>query len=246
MFKRTGFSKIILAFSLWALGAQTAAAHTLPIFLSLDLLVFFTQVGQSQSLRTTDDGLASYYFQRKHWESNSTYVLGAGIDGYERENIRVTTSLRYFGDLSAFTSGDLYLQGPSRGRDFRFEYQVDSDIFFVENAIAYKRFPIQPSFVFGLGVSSNRVSDYNLTPVNNRADRILSIAQAGSKTNFAYGVGFGLDYVIPNLVFEFAYRFIGAGEGEFGRFPGQTTPDRLKTNKLYFQTLSVGGRLYFA
>ncbi len=240
------YSRILSAvFLLWAAVIQTVTATTVPLFVSVDATTFFTRLGTTEQVNLMN-GLGNTYVADKHWDNKTTVMFGAGAITYDRSNIIFNTGVRYFSTSNLLVEGNIWQLHMPEFNNLSYSYRVKSDLILAENAISYTKHMIQPNFILGLGYASNKAGDFRPSPLYSHAAPALKVFTSERTAQFAYEVGAGIDYaLLKPAVIELAYRFIGAGKGYLGYSAIQNTEERLSTGNIYYQTISLGIRLYY-
>ncbi len=241
----TGDTRIWKAVFLWVISTQVVTAHTIPLFMSVDASTFFTKPGITQNINLFNN-LGNTYVAAKHWDNKTTLLFGVGATTYQKNNIIFNTGLRYLATSDILLNGNVWQLNQAQFNNLSYNYRVKSDLLLVENAISYAQYVIQPSFILGLGYAKNTASAYQTSPIYNHAATANQAFTDKSTSQLAYEIGAGLDYyLLKPAVIELAYRFIGAGKGYLGYSPLQNTSNRFSTGNIYYQTISLGIRLYY-
>lgn len=110
----------------------------------------------------------------------------------------------------------------------------------------------QPYFMFGLGVSTNKLTNYSEMPSNPNSSAVAVNKFANkSTTNFAWEVGVGVQrniYTTPagkKLVLSGEYRYMNWGPMSLGTTPAQTTNQGPTFNNLTTNLFDIGLSLQF-
>ncbi len=241
MIKLRCFALIVL----FASCAQSVLATTVPLFVSVDATTFFTQLGRTEQVNFFN-GFGNTYVPSRHWDNKTTVMFGVGATTYDKNHIQFNTGVRYFSTTNMRVGGTVWQFNMPGFNNLAYNYRVKSDLVWAENAISYTRSILQPNILVGLGYASNRASQYQVTPLYSHTATPLQTFTDKTTSQLMYEVGAGIDWlVLKPAVIELAYRFIGAGKAYLGYSPIQTTTDRLSTGNIYYQTISLGIRLYY-
>jgi hypothetical protein len=239
------YAKISGLFFLCISCINTAIAHTVPLFISLDVTTVFTRPGETQQVNLFNQ-LGNTYVPNKDWQNKSTVLFGVGATTYTKNNVIFNTGVRYLSISNIFLQGNVWQLNSPDFNNLSYRYRVKSDLVLVENAISYAKSLIQPSLILGLGYAANTTSQYQTSALYNHSATALQVFTGKCVSQLAYEIGGGLDFLsLKPAVIELAYRFMAAGKGALGYSPLQNTSDNLSTGNLYYHTVSLGIRLYY-
>ncbi|MDF1678797.1 MAG: hypothetical protein P1U32_08910 [Legionellaceae bacterium] len=237
--------RYFILIALFTSCVQSVLATTVPLFVSVDATTLFTQIGRTEQVNLLN-GFGNTYVPLKHWDNKTTVMFGVGATTYNKNHIQFNTGARYFSTTHMRVGGTVSSLNMPAFNNLAYNYRVKSDLVWAENAVSYTRAIVQPNIIVGLGYASNRASQYQVPPLYSQAAASVQTFTDNTTSQLMYEVGAGIDWlVLKPAVIELAYRFIGAGKAYLGYSPTQTTTDRLSTGDIYYQTISLGIRLYY-
>ena len=203
-----------------------------------------TRSGQTQNLKLFNTS-GNTYVAVKNWENITTLMYGVGVTTYQKQDMRLNTSVRFVTLKTTPLDGYVWQLYSPRFQNLSYTYQLKSNVVLLENSFSWSRFSFEPGLILGLGRAENKASHYQAIPLHERAAAPLQGFADAKTAQLAYEVGALLDYNWRNTTLNVAYRWIGTGVARLGHSPHQTTQDRLSSGQIYYQTVSIGARLYY-
>lgn len=135
-----------------------------------------------------------------------------------------------------------------------YSFKAQSMAAMLEPKFIYAKYNIQPYAILGFGPSWNRLYDYDEVPSdpNGGAAPASNLFRSNTNVDFAYELGLGLQYVLPEHphdLFKYLvsadYRYMHMGKGELGTMLTQDTDDHIEVSPLNTQTLILAITMIF-
>jgi len=161
--------------------------------------------------------------------------IGIGLAGYYND----------FGYVKG-TEYPFANQGGASALNYRFD--AASSVLLAEGRLIYSDSTLHPYLLCGAGYSWNHLSNFIQSPMNAGSRPTPVEASFTNKTtgDFAYEAGVGIQYLLPfansyatpvYYALDLSYRYMNLGKGELGRFPGQSTSNRLTVTHMSTQAV---------
>jgi len=195
------------------------------------------------------------YYSNQNW--NALFGIGVGVGylvyPYPFQNFRITIDPAFyyanFGTMNGIEYPD------SNGGSFdtlNYQYTGDSLALFLETHFTYTTYQWQPTFMVGLGVSRNTLSNYSeyATYSGGTASPTDYPFSNDTTTSFAYEIGIGVTHPIfikstPRVAYALGleYRYMNFGSGELG---ASQAGDHLKVNTVDAQAILASLQMSFS
>lgn len=127
-----------------------------------------------------------------------------------------------------------------------YQFNEQSDAFFMESHFVYTEYSWQPVVVVGLGVGMNDLSNYSEVPTDEHgsASPAPYFFRNQSNTDFAYELGLAVQHQIyandkhdVSYTMSLGYRYFNFGEGQLAQSISQTSNQTLQVNSVYTQAI---------
>lgn len=194
--------------------------------------VGFSKIGENQVLTFFEDGTQNAYGTDNETSTGGFGSLAVGYSLLLNKPLELRVGLEGayldYGTLNGSVQQNIDIDPNPTITPYSFEGR--SILFFQQTQLVWlHQNGWNPFALVGLGVSWNKLSNYQEQGVNSTVNTFRS----GTTTDFAYEIGAGIEKRLSStLALSISYRYLHAGSGKLDTFSGQTTNDQFKSGNL--------------
>ena len=246
---------LMAASPLFAYSSLPESKFPLPVILSFSGGVgIFSNSAQSRVDFYPANGTYLNYSPTEASEKVGSFGVFAGVElPFEIQNKWVVQTGLAYNIISAYSENGTNavgenLNNPVSTTTYDYSYRVSSQQIFSETKLIGTVFQntLHPYVLLDLGVAINKAYSYSVNTSQSDPNSTASY-QDNTQTNFAYGMGLGVDWELSNSWrIGLGYRLLNLGPAELGE--GSWDPDDggpvvatsvLKTNPLYINEIAA-------